>query len=31
VPIYAAGIPYLRTLVWATSIVGIVILLGALL
>lgn len=30
VPIYAAGIPYLRTLVWATSIVGIVILLGAL-
>jgi len=30
VPIYAAGIPYLRTLVWAASIVGIVILLGAL-
>jgi uncharacterized MAPEG superfamily protein len=30
VPIYAAGIPYLRTLIWATSIVGIVLLLGAL-
>lgn len=25
VPIYAAGIPYLRTLVWAASIVGIVL------
>ena len=30
VPIYAAGIPYLRTLIWATSIVGIVLLLSAL-
>lgn len=29
VPIYAAGIPYLRTLVWAVSIVGLVLLLGA--
>ena len=29
VPIYAAGIPYLRTLIWAVSIVGIVMLLGA--
>lgn len=25
VPVYAAGIPYLRTLVWAVSIVGIVL------
>jgi uncharacterized MAPEG superfamily protein len=30
VPVYAAGIPYLRTLIWAVSIVGIVLLLGAL-
>jgi uncharacterized MAPEG superfamily protein len=30
VPVYAAGIPYLRTLIWATSIVGIVLLLTAL-
>lgn len=28
-PVYAAGIPYLRTLVWAVSIVGIVVLLVA--
>lgn len=27
VPVYAAGIPYLRTLIWTVSIVGIVILL----
>ncbi len=31
VPVYAAGIPYLRTLVWVVSIVGIVLLLAALL
>lgn len=30
VPVYAAGIAYLRTLVWAASIVGIVMLLVAL-
>lgn len=30
VPVYAAGIPYLRTLIWAASIVGIVLLLTAL-
>ena len=30
VPVYAAGIPYLRTLVWAVSIAGIVLLLVAL-
>ncbi len=30
VPVYAAGIPYLRTLVWALSIVGIVLVLVAL-
>ncbi|HEY8329703.1 MAG TPA: MAPEG family protein [Rhodanobacter sp.] len=30
VPIYAAGIPYLRTLVWAASIAGIVLVLAAL-
>ncbi len=30
VPIYAAGIPYLRTLVWAVSLVGIVLVLVAL-
>ncbi|HEY8683941.1 MAG TPA: MAPEG family protein [Rhodanobacter sp.] len=30
VPVYAAGIPYLRTLVWVVSIVGIVLLLAAL-
>lgn len=29
VPVYAAGIPYLRTLVWAVSIAGIVMLLVA--
>jgi uncharacterized MAPEG superfamily protein len=27
VPVYAAGIPYLRTLIWAVSIVGILLLL----
>ena len=31
VPIYAAGIPYLRTLVWAVSIWGLLQLLWALL
>ncbi|TPG46107.1 hypothetical protein EAH75_15885 [Rhodanobacter glycinis] len=30
VPVYAAGIPYLRTLVWTVSIIGIVLLLAAL-
>lgn len=30
VPAYAAGIPYLRTLIWAASIVGIVLVLAAL-
>ena len=30
VPVYAAGIPYLRTLIWTASIVGIVLLLSAL-
>jgi uncharacterized MAPEG superfamily protein len=30
VPVYAAGIPYLRTLIWAVSIAGIVLLLVAL-
>jgi uncharacterized MAPEG superfamily protein len=29
VPVYAAGIPYLRTLVWAVSIAGLVMLLTA--
>ena len=29
-PVYAAGIPYLRTLVWAGSIAGIALVLGAL-
>ena len=29
-PVYAAGIPYLRTLVWAVSVVGSVLVLGAL-
>jgi uncharacterized MAPEG superfamily protein len=29
VPLYAAGIPYLRTLVWGVSIAGIVLLLAA--
>jgi uncharacterized MAPEG superfamily protein len=29
-PVYAAGIPYLRTLVWAASLVGIVLMLVAL-
>ncbi|OOG42632.1 MAPEG family protein [Rhodanobacter sp. C05] len=30
VPLYAAGVAYVRTLAWAVSIVGIVLLLGAL-
>lgn len=30
VPAYVAGIPYLRTLIWAASIVGIVLVLAAL-
>ncbi len=30
VPVYAAGIPYLRTLIWAVSLAGIVLLLVAL-
>ncbi|WP_430390507.1 MAPEG family protein [Dyella sp. 20L07] len=30
-PIYVVGIPYLRTLVWAVSVAGIVMVLGALL
>lgn len=30
VPAYAAGIPYLRTLIWAVSMVGIVLLVAAL-
>ncbi|MDE2308770.1 MAG: MAPEG family protein [Xanthomonadaceae bacterium] len=30
VPAYVAGIPYLRTLIWAVSIAGIVMLLAAL-
>ena len=30
VPAYVAGIPYLRTLIWAVSIVGIVLVLAAL-
>lgn len=30
VPAYAAGIPYVRTLVWAVSIVGLILLLAAL-
>lgn len=30
-PVYAAGIPYLRTLIWTVSIVGIVMVLAALL
>ena len=29
VPVYAAGIPVLRTLVWAASVVGIVMVFGA--
>lgn len=29
-PVYTIGIPYLRTLVWTVSIVGIVMVLGAL-
>jgi len=29
VPVYAAGIPVLRTLIWAASIVGLVMVLGA--
>jgi uncharacterized MAPEG superfamily protein len=28
VPVYAAGIPVLRTLIWAASIVGLVMVLG---
>jgi uncharacterized MAPEG superfamily protein len=31
VPVYAAGVPVVRTLVWAASIVGLVMVLGALL
>lgn len=31
VPAYAAGIPYLRTVIWSVSIVGLVLLLAALL
>jgi uncharacterized MAPEG superfamily protein len=31
IPVYALGIPYLRTLIWAASIVGIVMLLTPLL
>lgn len=31
VPVYAAGIPYLRTMVWAVSVAGMVALLGVLL
>ncbi len=31
VPAYAAGIPYMRTLIWTASIVGLVLLLVALL
>jgi len=31
VPVYAAGIPYLRTLIWAVSIVGIALVLVPLL
>jgi uncharacterized MAPEG superfamily protein len=30
-PVYAAGIPYLRTLIWTVSIVGIVMMLAAVL
>lgn len=30
-PVYVVGIPYLRTAVWAVSVVGIVMLLGGLL
>lgn len=30
VPVYAAGIPYLRTLIWTVSLAGIVMLLAAL-
>ena len=30
VPVYAAGIPYLRTLIWAVSLAGIVMVLAAL-
>jgi len=30
VPAYAAGIPYLRTSIWAASIAGIVLVLAAL-
>ncbi|HET6554697.1 MAG TPA: MAPEG family protein [Dyella sp.] len=29
-PVYIIGIPYLRTLIWAVSVVGIVFVLGAL-
>ncbi|MEO8779981.1 MAG: MAPEG family protein, partial [Rhodanobacter sp.] len=29
-PVYAAGIPYLRTLAWMVSVVGIVLVLAAL-
>ncbi len=30
VPVYAAGVPYLRTLIWLVSMIGIVMLLAAL-
>ena len=30
VPVYAAGIPYLRTMIWAVSMAGIVLVLAAL-
>jgi uncharacterized MAPEG superfamily protein len=30
VPAYAAGVPYLRTLIWAVSIVGMVLVVLAL-
>ena len=31
VPLYAAGVPYLRSLVWAVSLLGILILVGIML
>ena len=30
VPLYAAGVPYLRTLVWTISLIGLVMVLAAL-
>jgi uncharacterized MAPEG superfamily protein len=27
VPVYAAGIPYLRTLIWAASMIGLIMVL----